>query len=150
MCNGLSPLAWESLSTESKNVNKHKMTETKILKFPRRFLSSSASSSAVSPILYPGNEDGEFLLIVHDKAYGFHGKILMLVLVLSFALFLVIVVALPFLKRNTDFHLQHSDSIDELWNCHSRLRKARRISGDAASGESLHCSNHISRISKHD
>lgn len=91
------------------------MTETKIWEAPRRLLSSSV---VVSPALCPGNEDGEFLLIMRDKAYGLHGETLMLVLVLSFALFLVILVALPFLKRNRDFHLQHSDSIHEQRNCH--------------------------------
>lgn len=74
---------------------------------------SSSSSSAVSPALCPGHEDGGFRLIMRDKEYGLHGKILMLVLVFSFALYLLILVALPFLKRNRAFHLQDSDSIEE-------------------------------------
>lgn len=64
----------------------------------------SAPITRLSPAMAPGNfpkQPEDEIVFMGDKRYGFHGEILMLVLVLAFSVFLVLLVALPCIKRNT-------------------------------------------------
>ncbi|CAN7067283.1 unnamed protein product, partial [Brassica rapa subsp. trilocularis] len=55
-------------------------------------------------------EDGERVPFTRDKHYAMHGEILMMVLVVSFAVFLLFLVLLPCLKRR---YTHHSDLSEE-------------------------------------
>ncbi|KAF8102502.1 hypothetical protein N665_0198s0202 [Sinapis alba] len=65
-------------------------------------------TSTVEAALSP--EDGEPVHFTRDKHYAMHGEILMMVLVVSFAVFLLFLVLLPCLKRR---YTHHSDLSEE-------------------------------------
>ncbi|CAH8360506.1 unnamed protein product [Eruca vesicaria subsp. sativa] len=65
---------------------------------------ASNTVEALSP------EDGERVHFTRDRHYAMHGEILMMVLVVSFAIFLVFLVLLPCLKRR---YTHHSDLSEE-------------------------------------
>ncbi|KAL5750565.1 hypothetical protein ACOSP7_025168 [Xanthoceras sorbifolium] len=80
----------------------------------------SSSSSSSSPAMSPDDNDNyNYLHLVGDKRYALHGKILMLVLVLGFSLFLVLLVALPCLKRRNS---RDTDESQRRW-CFIRQKK---------------------------
>lgn len=63
----------------------------------------SAPITRLSPAMAPGNfpkQPEDEIVFMGDKRYGLHGEILMLVLVIVFSVFLVLLVALPCVKRN--------------------------------------------------
>ncbi|ESQ42521.1 hypothetical protein EUTSA_v10015911mg [Eutrema salsugineum] len=64
----------------------------------------TSTDDALSP------EDGEQLPFTRDRHYAMHGEILMVVLVISFAVFLLFLVLLPCLKRR---YTHHSDLSEE-------------------------------------
>jgi hypothetical protein len=67
-----------------------------------------------------GPEDGERLRITKDKHYAMHSEIWMIVLVISFAVFLLFIVLLPCLKRR---YSHHSDlSLSEDASCNGSLK----------------------------
>lgn len=53
----------------------------------------------MAPGNFPKQTEDE-IVFMGDKRYGLHGEILMLVLVIAFSVFLVLLVALPCVKRN--------------------------------------------------
>ncbi|KAK2652921.1 hypothetical protein Ddye_012777 [Dipteronia dyeriana] len=78
----------------------------------------------LSPAMAPDDDDAKYLHLVGDKRYALHGEIFMLVLLLGFSLFLVLLVALPCLKRSRD---TESAGSHRRWCFMSRKRKPRRV-----------------------
>lgn len=106
----------------------------------------------VSPAVSPGNlspRQEDELVFMRDKRYGLHGEILMLVLVASFSLFLVVLVAFPCMKRSRnspESGVLDSPSVEQQRNYYFPwLKKSRRVDGDAPGECQLQCSNEISR-----
>lgn len=66
-------------------------------------------------------EDGERVHFTKDKHYAMHGEILMMVLVVSFAAFLLFLVLLPCLKRR---YTHHSDVSEEEASWSGRVKPA--------------------------
>ncbi|XP_018452568.1 uncharacterized protein LOC108823784 [Raphanus sativus] len=60
-------------------------------------------------------EDGERVLFTRDKHYAMHGEILMMVLVVSFAAFLLFLALLPCLKRRYAYNSDLSEE-DASWS----------------------------------
>lgn len=70
-------------------------------------------SAGLSPAMAPGNfpkQPEDEIVFMGDKRYGLHGEILMLVLVLAFSVFLVLLVALPCIKRSTSRNSESGSS----------------------------------------
>ncbi|CAN8253201.1 unnamed protein product [Cochlearia groenlandica] len=63
-------------------------------------------TSTVEEALSP-QDGGETFFFTKDRHYAIHGEILMIVLVICFAVFLLLLVLLPCLKRRYTLH--HSD-----------------------------------------
>ncbi|CAA7032317.1 unnamed protein product [Microthlaspi erraticum] len=72
-------------------------------------------------------EDGERIPITKDKHYAMDSEIWMIVLVISFAAFLLFIVFLPCLKRR---YCHHSDlSLSEDSSCNGKLKPSPVVVG---------------------
>lgn len=112
----------------------------------RRWEASSRLS--FSPAMAPGNPKQEDeLLYSPDRHFELHGVIMLFVLVAIFSLFILSLVMLPYLKRDSNNESEYSGSVIRqkcplLW-----LRKRRRMEDGTRPVESLQDEGEVIRKS---
>ncbi|KAJ4824998.1 hypothetical protein Tsubulata_050689 [Turnera subulata] len=101
-------------------------------------------TSPVAPAATNPQEHDGLLQLTHDKLYGLHGELLLLVVLVLFTIFLVTVVLVSRLKRDKDPESEHEDFIS-MRNCTHVLPEDWRRVHAAAQELSLQHKNGINK-----